>query len=181
MDSSGLWLAGRIYRWWSIYQCVWDAVLSWWNQWLIVYLYNNDVILFIHYWRTSPWQNKLYNIQLQYFPAKFFYTANAFSLMQHHDLIHLSTVRKSCSHKKMNYTASEHTHTRCLQLIVGGFQCSILTTCSDCKVRHLTTLLRDTFLNIAQHLVNVPRPICHTNQRRFKGTQTAVLLKISEH
>ena len=25
------------------------------------------------FWRTSPWLNKLYNIQLQYFRAKFFY------------------------------------------------------------------------------------------------------------
>ena len=48
MDSSGLWLAGCICRW-SIYQCVWDAVLSWWNQWLLLYLYNDDVTLFIHY------------------------------------------------------------------------------------------------------------------------------------
>ena len=31
------------------YQCLWDVVLSWWNQWLLVYLYNDDVILFIHY------------------------------------------------------------------------------------------------------------------------------------
>ena len=31
------------------YQCLWDAVLSWWNQWLLLYLYNDDVTLFIHY------------------------------------------------------------------------------------------------------------------------------------
>ena len=43
MDSSGLWLAGRIYR------CVWDVVLSRWNQWLLLYLYNDDVTIFIHY------------------------------------------------------------------------------------------------------------------------------------
>jgi len=42
MNSSGLWLAGRIYRWW-------DAVFSWWNQWLLLYLYNDDVTLFIHF------------------------------------------------------------------------------------------------------------------------------------
>ena len=31
------------------YQCLWDAVLSWWNQWLLLYLCNDDVTLFIYY------------------------------------------------------------------------------------------------------------------------------------
>ena len=61
------------------------------NDYYSIYMMTTSPYLFIttiySYWRMSPWLNKLYNIQLQYFRAKFFYNytvmlppyANAYS------------------------------------------------------------------------------------------------------
>ena len=71
MDSSGLWLAGRI----NVYEMRFsrDEI----NDYYSIYTMTTSPYLYIttiySYWRTSPWLHKLYNIQLQHFRAKFFY------------------------------------------------------------------------------------------------------------
>ena len=71
MDSSGLWLAGRI----NVYKMRFSRGEI--NDYYSIYTMTTSPYLYIttvySYWRTSSCLNKLYNIQLQYFRAKFFY------------------------------------------------------------------------------------------------------------
>jgi len=75
MDSSGLWLAGRI----NVYEMRFSRGEI--NDYYSIYTMTTSQYLYIttiySYWRTSPLLNKLYNTQLQYFRAKFFYKSIA--------------------------------------------------------------------------------------------------------
>ena len=73
MDSSGLWLAGRI----NVYEMRTRFSRDEINDYYSIYTMTTSPYLYIttihSYWRTSPWLHNLYNIQLQHFRAKFFY------------------------------------------------------------------------------------------------------------
>ena len=95
------------------------------------YLYITTVY---SYWRTSPCLNKLYNIQLQYFRANFFYKRNR---QQHACIVD----RQQTSRLNSNSFTVEAGHRRW----VDPDNCDPTTSCQLRSVNHLASSKHQTF------------------------------------